>query len=185
MAYHVAELLAEIEKCRNSSDRRTAEKRATSVILKMWEHRQQLRGTAYPLSQYRKAAEVLNAIHPQRNQFEMRHRPNNAGSLNLTLDVFSGASRLALLAVIDLLPERKALFDPAAVALLEAEEKGYLEAIERIHRLFISSSQGSSKRKGARTTVPIDLKELHHTRLELVDELAKDIEKLKELLTDR
>ena len=184
MAHHLAELLAEVKKCRNASERRAAEERAKSVILKIWEHRQQLRGTAYPLSQYRKAADVLAAIHVQPIRFEPGRRLSAAGSLGLTLEVYSAASRLAVFALIDLLPERKGSLDPGAVALLEAEEKEFLEAIEGIYKLFGSSSQGSSKSKKTRTTVAIDFEGLRHTRLELVDELAKDIEKLKEALTD-
>ncbi len=185
MAHHLAELLAKVEKCRNTSERRAAEERATSVILKIWEHRQQLRGTAYPLSQYRKAADVLAVIHPQPNQFRTRHHLSKAGSLDLTLEVFSAASSLALFALIDLLPERKASSDPAAVALLDAEEKEFLEAIEGIYKLFSSSSQGSERGKRSRTAVATDYGELRRARLELVNELAKDVDKLKETLTDQ
>jgi hypothetical protein len=182
MAHHLAELLAEVENCHKASDRRAAERRAMSAILRIWEHRQQLPGTAYPLSEYRKATEVLAAIHVQSNRFGLGRRLGAAGSLGLTFDVYSAASRLARFALLDLLPERKSSLDPAAVALLEAEEKAFLETIEDIYKLNMPSSEGS-KGKKARTNVAIDLEQLRHTRLELVVELAKDIEKLKEALT--
>jgi len=182
MAHHLAELLAEVEKCRKASDRKAAEDRAMSAILRIWEHRQQLPGKAYPLSQYQKAADVLTSIHLQSNRFHAWR--GSVSSLGLTLEVCGAASRLALFALVDLLPEQKGSLNPAAVAQLEAEEKEYLEAIEGIYTLFNSSPQGPSKKKKTRTSDEIDFDKLRRTRLELLDELAKDIEKLKEALTD-
>ena len=182
MAHHLAELLAEVEKCRKVSDRKAAEDRAMLVILRIWEHRQQLHGKAYPLSQYKKAADVLTSIHIQSNRFDAWHQHSD-GSLGLTLEVYGAASRLALFALVDILPERKSSLNPATVELLEAEEKEYLEAIEGIYKLFSSSSPGHSKSKKTRTTAAFDFDELCRTRLELLDELAKDIQKLKVALT--
>lgn len=182
MAHHLAELLAEVEKCRKASDRKAAEDRAMAAILRIWEHRQQLPGKAYPLSQYKKAADVLTSIHLQSNRFHALR--GSVSNLGLTLDVCAAASRLAHLALVDLLPERKVSLNPAAVALLQAEEKEYLEAIEGIYTLFNSSSQEPSEREKTQTTDEIDFKKIHRTRLELLDELAKDVEKLKGALTD-
>lgn len=184
MAHHLAELLAEVEKCRKASDREAAEDRAMSAILRIWEHRQQLSGKAYPLSQYQKAANVLTSIQLQSNRFDTWRHLDSGSSLGLTLEMYGAASRLALFALIDLLPERKNSLNPAAVALLETEEKEYLDAIEGIYKLFNLSSQVPTKSKKSRTADAIDLDELRRTRLELLDELAKDIEKLKESLTD-
>lgn len=184
MAHHLAELLSEIEKCRKASDRKAAEDRAMSAILRIWEHRQQLSGKAYPLSEYQKAADILTSIHLQSNRFHAWRQLGSVSSLGLTLEVCGAASRLALFALVDLLPERKASLNPAAVELLEAEEKEYLEAIEGIYKLFNSHSQVPTKSKKTRTADEIDLAELRRTRLELLDELAKDIQKLKETLTD-
>ena len=184
MAHHLAELLAEVEKCRNASDRKAAEDRAMSAILRIWEHRQQLPGKAYPLSQYQKAADVLTSIHLQSVRFDAWRQLDSVSSLGLTLEVCGAASRLALFSLADILPERKNSLNPAAVVLLEAEEKEYLEAIEGIYTLFYSSSQPPAKSKKSRTSDEIDFDELRRTRLELLDELAEDIEKLKVLLTD-
>jgi hypothetical protein len=184
MAHHLAELLAEVEKCRKASDREVAEDRAMLAIMRIWEHRQQLPGKAYPLSQYRKAADILTSIHLQSNRFHVWRQLDSVSSLGLTLDVCGAASRLALFALVDLLPERKVSLNPAAVALLEAEEKEYLEAIEGIYTLFNLSSQEPSKKKKTQTTDEIDFEKMRHTRLELLEELAQDIEKLKEALTD-
>lgn len=184
MAHHLAELLAEIEKCYKASDRKVAEDRAMSAILRIWEHRQQLPAKAYPLSQYKKAADVLTSIHLQSNRFHAWRQLDSVSSLGLTLDVCGAASRLALFALVDLLPERKTSLNPAAVALLEAEEKEYLEAIEGIYTLFNPSFQEFSKKKKTQTTDEFDFEKIRRARLELLDELAKDIEKLKEALTD-
>lgn len=184
MAHHLAELLTEVEKCRKASDRKAAEDRAMLAILRIWEHRQQLPGKAYPLSQYQNAADVLTSIHLQSNRFHAWRHLGSVSSLGLTLEVCGAASRLALFALVDLLPERKVSLNPAAVALLEAEEKEYLEAIEGIYTLFNSSSQMPTKSKKTRMVDEIDLVELRRMRRELLDELAQDIEKLKVLLTD-
>lgn len=182
MAHHLAELLVEVKKCRNASDRKAAEDRAMSAILRIWEHRQQLPGNAYPLSQYQKAANVLTSIHLQSNRFHAWR--GSVSNFGLTLDICSAASRLALFALVDLLPKQKCSLNPAAVAQLEVEEKEYLEAIEGVYKLFNLSSQAPTKNKKARTADEIDLVELRRTRLELLNELAKDIENLKESLTD-
>ena len=182
MAHHLAGLLAEVEKCRKVSDRKAAEDRAMSAILRIWEHRQQLPGKAYPLSQYQKAANVLTSIHLHSNQFHAWR--GSVSNLGLTLEVCGAASRLALFALVDLLPERKVSLKPAAVALLEAEEKEFLDAIEGIYKLFNSFSQEPTKGEKTGTDAAIDFDELRRMRLELLDELSKDIEKLKESLKD-
>lgn len=184
MAHHLAELLAEIEKCRKVSDRKAAEDRAMLAILRVWEYRQQLPGKAYPLSQYQKAADVLTSIHLQSNRFDAWRHLDSVSSLGLTLEMYGAASRLALFALIDLLPEQKNSLNPAAVALLETEEKEYLEAIEGIYKLFDLSSQVPTKIKKSRMADEIDFEELRRTRLELLNELSKDIAKLKESLID-
>lgn len=182
MAHHLAELLAEVEKCRKVSDRKAAEDRAMSAILRIWEHRQQLPGKAYPLSQYQKAANVLTSIHLHSNQFHAWR--GSVSNLGLTLEVCGATSRLALFAIVDLLPERKCSLNPAAVAQLEAEEKEYIKAIEGVYKLFNFSSQAPTKNKKTRTADEIDLVDLRRMRLEILDELSKDIEKLKESLID-
>lgn len=183
MAHHLAELLAEVERCRKVSDRKAAEDRVMLAILRIWEHRQQFPGKVYPLSQYQKAATALTSIHLQSIRFDAWRQLDSVSSLGLTLEVCGAASRLALFALADILPERKSTLNPAAVELLEAEEKEYLEAIESIYTLFYSSSQLPAKSKKSRTVDEIDLAELRRMRLELLDELAKDIEKLKVALT--
>lgn len=98
------------------------------------------------------------------------------------MEVCIAASRLALFSLVDLLPERKASLKPAAVALLETEEKEFLDAIEGIYKLFNSFSQEPTKGEKTGTDAAIDFDGLRRMRLELLDELFKDIEKLKESL---
>src|SRR5690242_9787087 len=52
MAHHVAELITDAKRQRKGPKRTRAEKEATELILKIWEHREALPRHAYPLAQY-------------------------------------------------------------------------------------------------------------------------------------
>ncbi len=67
MAHHLASL---IEEAKNSDDTQSKAKRdAVDLIIKLWEHKSSLPGTADPMSQLRRAIEVIERIGPDSSPY--------------------------------------------------------------------------------------------------------------------
>ena len=67
MAHHLASL---IEEAKNSDDTQSKAKRdAVDLIMKLWEHKSSLPGTADPMSQLKRAIEVIERIGPDSSPY--------------------------------------------------------------------------------------------------------------------
>lgn len=66
MAHHVAEIITEVEAA-EGQERRSLEKQAVDLILRIWSHRRSLPEQADPLAGYREAIEVLGRLMPESN----------------------------------------------------------------------------------------------------------------------
>ena len=67
LAHHLATLIREAEAAPDAAQRRAAEDRAVETILKLWDHRRELPGNAYPLNEYKNAIAALARLHPKSN----------------------------------------------------------------------------------------------------------------------
>ena len=61
LAHHLAELMTSVKETAGTSAHHEALKRATEIILRIWDRRTALPGDAYPLAQYKEVLNVLKA----------------------------------------------------------------------------------------------------------------------------
>ena len=67
LAHLLATLICEAETARDAVQCRAAEDRAVETILKLWDHRRELPGNAYPLNEYQDAITALARLRPESN----------------------------------------------------------------------------------------------------------------------
>ena len=69
MAHYLAELIGEAENGSTAAKRTSARKEAIETILKIWDHRTSLSGTAYPLTKYRDVLKGIDRLQPGSDLF--------------------------------------------------------------------------------------------------------------------
>lgn len=164
MAHHLAELLLATRSA-DAEERRTAEDRAASLILRLWAQRHVAPLGLNPLAAYAKAAQVLAAIHPTTHRFAPLNPPGTPTHIALSLDAFDLASRLAVLGLVELLPEMPPKAATAVEKFFSAEETDFLRAARRTRDLLAT---GSARRKNTAAIGPSDLE---GARLKLLERL--------------
>lgn len=95
MAHHVAEIIAEAEAAEGQV-RRSLEKQAVDLILRIWRHRRSLPDPADPLAGYREAIEVLGRLLPDSNPWLFVQRDDRVGLLKEMFETLSRAVYLGL-----------------------------------------------------------------------------------------
>jgi hypothetical protein len=124
MAHHVAALIAEAEAVSGDA-KAAAEARAADLILRLWERRRDLHGTADPLGPCRDAVEVLSRLRAERDPW-LAHR-GRGGLEGLLADLFDNMARVVVGGILltqagklrEIAPAEEAALSPDEVALRE------------------------------------------------------------------
>ncbi len=168
MAHHLAELLVEARTA-DAEKRGAAEDRAAALILRLWAHRHVAPPRLNPLTEYAKASQVLAAMHPTTHRFAPLNPPGTPTRTVLSLEVFDLASRLAVLGLVELLPEVTPKVATAVEEFLSAEEADFLRAARRTYDLLATAAAtATTRRVNTAATGPNDVES---ARLKLLERL--------------
>jgi hypothetical protein len=168
MAHHLAELLVE-SRIADADKRGAAEDRAAALTLRLWAHRHVAPPRLNPLTEYAKAAQVLAAIHPTTHRFAPLNLPGTPTRTVLSLEVFDLASRLAVLGLVELLPELPPKVATAVEKFLSADEADFLLAARRTYDLLGTAAATATTRRVK--TVATGPSEVESARLKLLERL--------------
>lgn len=178
MAHHLAELLV-AEKNADDAARPAAEDRVSNLILRIWAHRNAEPVGITPLAPYMKAAQVLAAIHPK-ERFFAPFSPGQAPTrIARSLEVFDLASRLTVLSLADLLPDRPPEVEAIFERFLSGEEKDFLAAARATYDLLASDLSIESRRRKRSSKTASE--EIERLRSELLQRLQNAVEDLVEI----
>lgn len=175
MAHHLAELLVAARSA-DVAERGAAEDRVAALIARIWEQRHVASPRLNPLAEYAKAAQVLAAIHPTTNQFAPLNLSGTSTRTVLSLEAFDLASRLAVLGLVEVLPDVPPKVATAVEKFLSAEEMDFLRAARKIYDLLATApaTAAASKKKAAAPS----LGDVESARLRLLARLQAVVEKL-------
>lgn len=175
MAHHLAELLVEA-KSADIAERRAAEDRVAALIPRIWEQRHADSLRLNPLAEYAKATQVLAAIHPTTHRFAPMNPPGTPTRTALSLEAFDLTSRLAVLGLLELLPEVPPQVVSAVEKFLSTDEKDFMRAARKTYELLATApATDVTRRKRAAATGQV---EIESARLELLERLQSVVEKL-------
>jgi hypothetical protein len=149
MAHHVAELITDAKRQRKGPKRTRAEKEATELILKIWEHREALPRHAYPLAQYEELFKILDRLQPNNNPF--RYSLGGASKTDeLTAVLFHQLSRLVICMLLmkPLSLYKVKAIDEAVLNALSEEERRVWDALNKWNELFLPRSDPESTEGG-------------------------------------
>jgi hypothetical protein len=164
MSHHLAELIDEAENGATANKRSTAQKRATEIILKIWEHRLSLPGDAHPLAQYKDVLQVLDRLRLDNNPYRFFGRDSADKKDRLASILFDYFTRLILALLLMKtrpLEEQKGV-DDVVIDSLSDEERRVWTAIQEWHAIFPTNSEksrSSRKDKKAGDGSKVDLSE--------------------------
>lgn len=168
MAHHLAELLVAARSV-DTEKREAAEDRVVALILRLWAHRHAAPARLNPLNEYTKAVQVLAAIHPTTHRFAPLDTPGTPTRTVLSLEIFDLASRLAVLGLVELLPEVPPKVAAAAQKFLSAEEVDFLQAARTTYDLLSTApASGTTRQKKTAATGSGDVESV---RLKLLERL--------------
>ena len=163
MTHHLAELLVSAN-CADVEERRAAEDRVAALIPRIWAQRHVAPLGMNPLAAYAKAAQVLAAIHPTTDRFAPSSPPGTPTRAALSLEAFDLTSRLAVLGLVELLPEVPPKVATAVEKFFSAEEMDFLRAARKTYDLL---ALAAGARKGKKSAA-IDLADVESARLKLL-----------------
>jgi hypothetical protein len=147
LVHHVAELIREAEAPCDAVQRRAAEDRAVKTILKLWDHRRELPGRAYPLNEYQDAITALGRLRPKSNPWTRLSQDPIQQGLSA---VFDGLTNIVLAGIFLTYGCGEASRDPQpSEAFLTEEETRLLTAI----RGWIGFLHQSAGRQSPRVVV--------------------------------
>jgi len=177
MAHHLAELIDRAEKSATEPERQAATKQTVDTILKVWEHRHSLPGTAYPLARYKDIIQVLNGMRPSANPWEGKVGGKRQ---QLAADLFGKIQLLSDAVLFMDAPARKSKKTPKAlVRLLGQPEKALLKALSELEESSLQSLlMQTSLEKGRIEASPEDFR-LESAMLRLADETIDLLHGLK------
>jgi hypothetical protein len=144
LAHHLAELISKAEAEPDAVQRHAAEDRAVETILKLWDHRRELPGRAYPLNEYQDAITALGRLRPESNPWTRLSQDPLQQGLSA---VFDGLTNIVLAGILLTYGCGGASQDTQpSEAFLAEEETRLLTAIRRWIEFFHQSGERQSPR---------------------------------------
>lgn len=145
----------------------------TQTVLMLWKNREHLPRHADPTERYSKAAQVLRAIHlgmGARSTWE-QFLPNE--QMPATLKFYEKSAQLAILGVLELIPEASEGIPDWLAQLIVSEEANFVAVLGDAYARLYSERSSSLPQSATRT------KELRGTRTKLVDELQQLLDEMR------
>lgn len=178
MSHHLAELIYEAENGETEEVKLRASQQATETILKIWEHRKNLPGEAYPLVRYEDLLKVIDLLRIDNNQFRFyRHTYDNIDKIaSILFDNFTRMILSILFLKLDALKAKKAV-DGAAIESLDDEEKRIWLAIQEWATIFKESDQEEKTKKKGKNTKKDEIN-LKKNILILINNIRKHLDDL-------
>ena len=126
MAHHLGEVMQEVESA-EGSDKEQAQERAVDLILKLWSHRRNLPGGAYPLNDLEPVMSVIGRLRSEASPYQ---RYSADATEKLLARIFDGL-RLVVAHGILLIAGSEKLPDDldAATPFLDDEERQLIEEV--------------------------------------------------------
>jgi hypothetical protein len=184
MSHYVAELIHEAENAPTEEKRSLAARKATGIILMIWDHRVSLPGRAYPLKSYENVITALNCLRPDNDDFGPHRYKFDTDQGYLAAILFDDFARLIvgiLFLNLDSLEQRKKI-DPLAVEALEEEEKTILAMLQKLNAVFISEAKAKSRSKKKQKKAVLSEFDLAEIIIRRIDSITTKLAKLKEEL---
>ena len=138
MAHHLAELI-ELARTSRGVERETAQAKAVDVILKIWAHRGDLPGGAYPLKRFTDVVDTIRCLRASSDPFRHYHQKE---SQRLLSEAFQGLAAVVAhgLVLFHRESSRIAMADEAR-ACLDQDEQEVLEALDAWSKFFAVGDQ--------------------------------------------
>lgn len=129
MAHHLAGLMAEAADAEGDRKKRL-DGAVVELILQIWAHRRNFPEGSDPLAPYEKAAKTLATLRSGSTAFSGWSALALPSEAALALEIYELSSRLALLGLIDLMPDRRTKLPPAVENFLSSAETAFLIDIQ-------------------------------------------------------
>jgi hypothetical protein len=182
MAHHLAELMGRAQRARTTAERRTAQRDAVDVILRIWQHRAKLPSGAYPLAPYKDLLIALNALRPSDNPFGAVGRSLLTRQEPLGAALFDRIARLVIAMLLRRAPSlygRPKRSHDVALAMMDKSEKAVIERLVAWNDLFIPAPhERVAARKTAKRTPPSEAA-FKRLTLRLIDDVAAVLAELR------
>jgi len=181
MAHHLAELMDQAENELTTAKRTKARKEAVETILKIWEHRASIPGTAYPLTKYADVLKGIDRLQPKSGMFGYFGRYAENKQEQLAAALFNNFSRLNIALLLMKIPSSKisAELDSTTIEALSDTEKRVFSALQEWEKFFEPNSNNirpGKKSKRSTGRAKVDLCEI---AIQLVDQLAATLVDLR------
>jgi hypothetical protein len=144
LVHHVAALIREAEAAPDTVQRRAAEDRAVETILKLWDHRRELPGNAYPLNQYQDAIAALARLRPESNPWSRLSQNPIQHSLGTIFDALTDIILTGIFLTYG--NDDPSLESQSSEAVLTEEETQLLAAIKSWIEFFHRAAERQSPR---------------------------------------
>lgn len=187
MAHHVAELMNEAEFASTLVDRKRAKKDAVEVILKIWEKRAALPGSAYPLAPYKDALSIVAALRPSSNPFRYIILAERKSMVQLAAELVDSLSRLVvgLILLNATIHHRIGKVNPAALHALTPDEQQILVAMTQWTDLLISALPKTRTRDSRRPRHgPLTRRQITQATLTLAEGASHTLDELRKILSE-
>ncbi len=181
MAHHLAELIDEAENGATASKRSTAQKRATEIILKIWEHRLSLPGDLHPLAQYKDVLQVLDRLRLDNNPYRFYRRDYKDKKDHLASVLFDNFTRLilALLLMSARSLEEQKGGNTVVIEALSDDEQRVLTAIQEWFAIFPTPSEKPERRRKSKKGHDVSKVDLNESAAQLIDSIMATLKQLR------
>lgn len=172
IAHYLAELFAAEEAASGEAKVRLGAK-ITQTALLLWKNREHLPRHADPAERYAKASEALRAIHlgmAARSKWD-QFLPGNP--MPPTLRFYEKSSRLAMLGVLELVPETAEDFPDWLAQLVASEEENFVAVIGEAYARL------AAERADNRPMSALKQVKLRETRKKLLEELQELLNEMR------
>jgi hypothetical protein len=195
LVHHVAALIREAEAAPDAVQRRTAEDRAVETILKLWDHRRELPGNAYPLNEYKDAIAALALLRPESNPWTRLSQDPRQQALSAVFDALTNIVLTGIL-LTDGSGEASQESQPSEAFLTEEETqllaaiRSWIEFFRRVAkcqlpRVVIITNEEERMEADTRAAEEAYLEKLEprdrarHLMISYIEQLEPQLQKLK------
>ena len=182
MAHHLSELIIAAENDPSAAMRSKARKEAVQTIIKIWEHRADLPGNAYPLAPYKHVLQILDRLRPAENPFLFLNHYGDSRIEQLCANLFDSFTRLIIsLLFMEVTPsDRSAKVNMIAVNALDEAELQVRTAIAQWGELLQVEDKHASQKRRKKTEEssahPVNFEEI---AISLTEQIAPTLAELQ------
>ena len=192
MAHHLVQLIEQAKRTDGTQNESAQE--AANLILKLWDRRNSLPGTADPLSKLRRVIDIINLLDPNSSPFYPQSRDKREADLAL---LFDGLRQLVVQGVL-LISDQKEIpaYTESTFEFLSEEEQKIIVALsgwleenkpKTLTLDFLDIDKDAEKKKAGEAVKQERLTPEERSRVQLsqsVDELIERLQNFKKNILD-